>query len=250
MLSLLLFAAGGCLESNKAPVASFTRNPASGVAPLAVFFDASESMDPDGAITSYAWNFGDDSVSGPAADATATHTYTTPAMYSVTLTVVDDRGRSAEAIRNVDVTAPDAEVPIGTEIGERAPDFSLPDVRTGNLLFLEDFRGYVVLLEFWRSTCSACRSAMPGIEGLRARLADDGVVLLLVSEDVTAEEAGAFLDAQGYSATIAVHDAEEAVRDVYDVELVPRLFVIDRQGIVRYVDHPARIRDRFVTPWL
>jgi peroxiredoxin len=139
---------------------------------------------------------------------------------------------------------------MGTEIGERAPGFSLPDVRTGTAKSLDDLRGYVVLLEFWRSTCSACRSAMPGIEGLRARLADDGVVLLLVSQDVTAEEARAFLDGQGYDESIAVHDAAAAVRGTYNVELIPRLFVIDRQGIVRYVDHPSRIRDRHVEPWL
>ncbi len=247
IIGLLVLAAGGCLEFNKAPVAAFTRSPASGIAPLAVFFDATESSDPDGAIASYEWQFGD----GAAADGvTATHTFENAGTYSVALTVTDDRGKTAETIRNVDVAASDAPPPEGTEIGQRAPGFSLPNVRTGRDQSLADFRGYVVLLEFWRSTCSACRSSMPAIEALRAKYAEDGLVVVLVSQDVTAEEARVVLDGQGYDDTIGLFDGEETARDLYDVELIPRLFVIDRQGIVRYVDHPVRIRDRHITPWL
>ncbi len=247
IIGLLVLAAGGCLEFDKAPVAAFTRSPASGIVPLAVFFDATESSDPDGVIATYAWAFGD----GVAADgATATHTFESAGTYSVTLTVTDDRGKSAETIRNVDVAASDAPPPEGTKIGQRAPGFSLPDVRTGELRSLADFRGYVVLLEFWRSTCSACRSSMPAVEALRAKYAADGLAVVFVSEDVTAEEARVVLDGQGYDDFVGLFDENEAARGFYDVELVPRMFVIDRQGIVRYVDHPVRIRDRNITPWL
>jgi PKD repeat protein len=45
--------------SNQSPTASFTANPTSGVAPLAVSFDASNSSDSDGTIISYAWDFKD-----------------------------------------------------------------------------------------------------------------------------------------------------------------------------------------------
>jgi thiol-disulfide isomerase/thioredoxin len=108
----------------------------------------------------------------------------------------------------------------------------------------------VVLLEFWRSTCVSCRSSMPAVEALRTKYAADGLLVVLVSQDVTAEEARALLDGQGYDDFIAVHDVDQSVRTLYGVELIPRLFVIDRQGIVRHMDHPVRIRDRHITPWL
>jgi peroxiredoxin len=247
IIGLLILTAGGCLEFNKAPVAAFTRSPASGVAPLAVFFDAAESADPDGAVASYAWDFGDGAVS---AGATATHTFATAGTYSVTLTVVDDRGKSAEAMRMVDVAASDTPPPVGTEIGQRAPDLSLANVRTGESQSLSAFRGYVVLLEFWRSTCSACRTSMPSIEALREKYAADGLIVVLVSEDATAEEARVVLDEQGYGGFVGLFDANGAARSLYGVDLVPHVFIIDRQGIVRYEDHPVRIRDRHITPWL
>lgn len=247
VLSAAVLAIGGCLESNKAPVAAFTRSPASGVAPLAVFFDAVESSDPDGAIAAYAWAFGDGEA---AVGVNATHTFTSAGTYSVTLKVTDDRGKSAETMRNVDIADSETPPPVGTELGNRAPDFSLASIRTGETQSLSDFRGYVVLLEFWRSTCSACRSSMLAVEELRAKYADDGVIVVLVSQDVTAEEARALLDDQGYDEFIAVHDIAGAARELYGVELIPRLFIIDRQGIVRHVDHPIRIRDRHITPWL
>jgi len=49
----------GCMTQNVAPTASFTADPTSGQAPLAVSFDASASSDPDGTIASYTWAFGD-----------------------------------------------------------------------------------------------------------------------------------------------------------------------------------------------
>ena len=251
VLSAVVLAVGGCIALNKAPIASFTRSPASGVVPVAVFFDASESSDSDGEIVSYAWEFGDGTSSRDAtAEPTTTHTFSSAGTYSVTLTVTDDRGKSAETVRAIDVTASDAPPPEGTEIGQRAPGFSLSDVRTGEMRTLADFRGYVVLLEFWRSTCSACRSSMPEVEALRVKFAADGLLVVLVSQDVTAEEARVVLDGQGYDDFIGLFDGEGAARSLYDIELIPRLFVIDRQGIVRHVDHPVRIRDRHITPWL
>lgn len=247
IIGLALLLAGGCLESNAPPTASFTRSPSSGTVPLSVFFDATASADSDGAIASCAWDFGDGFMGDGVSPA---HTFTSVGTFSVTLTVVDDRGKQAETMRMVDVTASDVPPPVGTEIGNRAPEIELADVRTGETLSLSSFRGHVVLLEFWRSDCSACRSSMPGMESLRAKFADDGVLVVLISEDVSAEAALDVLVDQGYDDFIGLFDAGEVARSLYGVDLIPRVFIIDRQGIVRHVDHPIRIRDRHITPWL
>jgi len=75
--------------SNVPPVASFLASPTSGEAPLEVSFDASASFDPDGAIVSHGWSFGDgENGSG----ASAAHTYSAAGTYSAQLTVTDDDG--------------------------------------------------------------------------------------------------------------------------------------------------------------
>lgn len=113
-----LLLAGGCLKSNVPPTASFTHSPASGTVPLPIFFDARASTDPDGAIASYTWEFGDGSTGDGVSP---THTFTSAGTFSVTLAVVDDRGKRAETVREVDVAASDVPPPLGAEIGNRAP---------------------------------------------------------------------------------------------------------------------------------
>lgn len=88
--------AGG--GANQPPTASFT----SGTNGLAVAVDASASSDPDGAIASYAWTFGD---GGTASGVTAGHSYAVAGTYTVTLTVRDNLGASATTSHQVTVSA-------------------------------------------------------------------------------------------------------------------------------------------------
>jgi PKD repeat protein len=99
---------GGGGGSNKAPVASFTVTPFSGTAPLLVTVNGSASSDPDGTISSYAWNFGD---SSSGSGVSTTHTYTTGGSYTITLTVTDNKGKTGtttRVIRALENQAPSA----------------------------------------------------------------------------------------------------------------------------------------------
>jgi len=85
--------------ANVSPVAAFT----SSVAQATASFDGSTSVDPDGTVASYAWNFGD---SGTATGATPQHTYTASGTYTVSLTVTDNRGGTNTITHPVSVTMP------------------------------------------------------------------------------------------------------------------------------------------------
>jgi len=74
---------------NRPPVASFTDNATTVNVGEAIHFDASESYDPDGSITSYFWDFGDNT---NATGAIVDHVYDEVGNYTVTLTVTDDDG--------------------------------------------------------------------------------------------------------------------------------------------------------------
>ncbi|KQV07006.1 hypothetical protein ASC63_06585 [Leifsonia sp. Root112D2] len=85
---------------NQLPTAAFTPT----TTDLTTTLDASASHDPDGTIASYAWNFGDSSPIGSGS--TTTHTYSAPGQYTVTLTVTDNNGATAQISHQVVATAP------------------------------------------------------------------------------------------------------------------------------------------------
>ena len=82
--------------ANKPPVASFTFAPVN----LTVSFDGSASADPDGTIASYAWGFGGGAT---GTGATASHTYAAVGVYSVVLTVTDNKGATGSVTKSVTV---------------------------------------------------------------------------------------------------------------------------------------------------
>lgn len=98
---------------NLSPNASFT----STTTAMSVTLDASASIDPDGSIVSYSWDFGDNTT---AEGRTITHTYTTPGEHLVALTVADDDGATATMTQPVTVSEPPAgPAPIATDAFER-----------------------------------------------------------------------------------------------------------------------------------
>jgi len=84
----------------QSPIASFTANPTSGVAPLEVSFNASSSSDSDGSIISYTWDFKDgDTGSGQ----TINHTFSSTGSYNVMLTVIDNEGATDSTTKEIEV---------------------------------------------------------------------------------------------------------------------------------------------------
>jgi len=92
-------------QANQPPQAQIQAVPLAGEAPLTVVFDGSASIDTDGEIVSYAWQFGD---SEDASGQVVEHTYASEGDYTATLTVTDDDGASHtdEVIVHVDAAGP------------------------------------------------------------------------------------------------------------------------------------------------
>jgi PKD repeat protein len=86
----------------QAPSAAASANPTSGTAPLAVGFSAQGSSDPDGAIASYSWNFGNGATSSSMNPAT---TYNNAGTYTAVLTVTDNDGLQSSASVTIYVSA-------------------------------------------------------------------------------------------------------------------------------------------------
>jgi thiol-disulfide isomerase/thioredoxin len=135
-----------------------------------------------------------------------------------------------------------ASILTGIRVGQRAPDFVLRSLEDAAVA-LSDYIGRVVILDFWASWCGPCKSTMPGLENLASNLAPD-VVLIGVSLDRSAANASDYLVANDFDAMIALYESYAAASKVfktYGGGGIPKTYVIDRAGIIRYVGHPASL---------
>jgi endonuclease YncB( thermonuclease family) len=88
------------LPANIAPTASFSFTPTGPEPGDEITFDASQSLDTDGVLTNFGWNFGD---GNSGTGMSATHTYDSNGIFAVTLSVTDDRGSVDTTARNIAV---------------------------------------------------------------------------------------------------------------------------------------------------
>ena len=116
-----------------------------------------------------------------------------------------------------------------------APDFAVESL-DGEVLRLSDYRGKIVVLNFWASWCEPCRREMPEFEAAyQERLADDDFVVLGIDALAldSRADAEAFIDAIGATFPAAYDTPEGAVAARYGVRGLPATFFIDREGVVR-----------------
>ena len=150
--------------------------------------------------------------------------------------------------------SPDGPVatPTGIYVGETAPEFTLKDLN-GKSVSLSDYRGEVVIIDFWASWCAPCRSSMPGLKELHRAYQNQGVVMIGVSLDRTEAAAANYLKDNGYDNVIGLWESVSASQNVarlYGVSGIPHTLVLDRYGIIRFVDHPLRLTRAVIEPLL
>jgi len=111
-----------------------------------------------------------------------------------------------------------------------APAFSLPDLHDGTKRSLAEYRGKVVVMNFWASWCDPCRSESPLLERWHARISKNGrgTVLGVDVLDVS-DDARDFVRQYGLSYS-QLRDPKDELRPEYGVSGVPETVVIDPRG--------------------
>jgi thiol-disulfide isomerase/thioredoxin len=118
------------------------------------------------------------------------------------------------------------------EIAVEAPDFTLETMK-GEQVTLSALRGTPVLLNFWALKCPPCREEMPFLDAAAANYAGQAIVLAIDIGDSPSSVQGYFGDAQ--LSMIVPLDVAGYAASSYSVGFTPTTFLIDSQGIVRYV---------------
>lgn len=117
----------------------------------------------------------------------------------------------------------------GTEVGEKAPSFKLRNL-DGNLEGLDDYKGKVVVLNFWATWCAPCLEEMPTFEKLYRRYRSQGLTVLAVNLDKgNSEKVKKFTDENNFT-FIVLLDSEGIAEKRYPSFTIPFTYVIDKKG--------------------
>jgi Peroxiredoxin len=116
----------------------------------------------------------------------------------------------------------------------KAADFTLFD-QDGKQVSLSDFRGKIVVLNFWASWCPSCRAEFPEFNELNKELSKDkNVVLLEINltdgQRETKDTAMKFINDNGYQNMRVLFDVNSDASKKYGINYIPDTFVIDQDG--------------------
>ena len=119
------------------------------------------------------------------------------------------------------------------EINGKAPNFTLKS-QTGKNLKLSEFRGQVVMINFWASWCAPCRQEMPLLEALYKKYKPLGFTILGVNVEQDTSKAKSLLKGIRVSFPVLFDNTNE-VSKLYRVAAMPTTVIIDRDGNMRYL---------------
>jgi peroxiredoxin len=159
---------------------------------------------------------------------------------SLVFTVTGQTFQTAEGLapRQADISKPN-----GPAIGKEAPTFSLPDSQQ-KYVALRDFCGpklnkpwinktkQVVVLSFFATYCKPCLQEIPHLEKIENNFSGQAVKFLLVNVGEEEAKIKEFLSSNSVGLDILL-DRYSKIAEKYDALSLPRLYVIDKEGIVR-----------------
>ena len=113
-----------------------------------------------------------------------------------------------------------------------APEWKLKDV-DGKVVSSDQFKGKVVVVDFWATWCPPCRTEIPGYIRLQKKYADQGLVIVGISVDTDGPEVvRKFIKDFGINYTIVM--ADDQIQDLFaPIQGYPTTLIIDRDGNIR-----------------
>lgn len=148
--------------------------------------------------------------------------------YNASEPVMAETPDAEEATLSEDDTA------VGSQVGMRCPDFTVPLYGEGNFT-LADVRGKVVVINFWATWCTPCCNELPYFQQLLETYGDDVAVVAIHSSLIT-DDVEAYLAKQSYVYTMpfALDETGEVMTALGGSTMLPMTVVLDRDGIVTY----------------
>ena len=128
-------------------------------------------------------------------------------------------------------------VAFALELGSKVSDFELADFK-GNLVKPSDYKGKIVVINFWASWCPPCKGEMPDFDLLDKELKKKNDVILLAvnmtdGKRETKSKVETFIKENNYGMRVLL-DTEGQAAKLYDIKWMPTTVVLDRKGILHW----------------
>ena len=122
-----------------------------------------------------------------------------------------------------------------SQIGAPLPPIKV-ETLSGKQLDVASYRGRVLLLDVWASWCVPCKQELPMLDAMAKRLKGQGVEILAVSVDQQRANVEKFMHSRGLRDLTVAHDPAGVIADRLQPDKMPTSYIVDRAGIVRYVN--------------
>ena len=115
-------------------------------------------------------------------------------------------------------------------IGTAAPGFTVQD--SDRTVTLSDYRGQILILNFWATWCAPCVEEMPSLVEMQRRMKSKGITVVAVSVDVDQGAYNQFIKDHNIN-ILTVRDAAQKSSALYGTFKFPETYIIDRNGIMQ-----------------
>lgn len=121
--------------------------------------------------------------------------------------------------------------------GKPAPALAVTNWLNSKPLTLADFKGKIVVIDFWATWCGPCLASIPHSNELQKKYADKGVVIIAVCAPNGGEKMAATVKERGIEYAVALDTGDKGnTFAVYKADSYPDYFIIDRKGNLHWGD--------------
>lgn len=129
---------------------------------------------------------------------------------------------------------PKDDTPVGSEVGMRCPDFTVPLYGAdGGDFALANATGKVTVINFWATWCTPCVGELPYFQRLYDACGDQ-IALVAIHSDLVTDDVQTFLDREGFTLPFALDETGDVIKSLGGSTMLPMTVILDKDGKITY----------------